>query len=281
MTFELIRRWRIHAFAGMLATFATPAWADDTLPPIRRFDIPTIEKLGRQMYEQDQEAWKATDILRAKHSDDELKAGNLHGWIVDPFLDRDVVRFIHDGANGPEAFYDVTFAKGAEPVLSEPQNRVLNSEELAQYSARTWALKNVERPCSDRYNTIVLKDLERNGWLVWALAATTEPGVVLYGGHYTFSISKDGKTVVQRDALSKGCMNAPPPDPTKGNMVMMAFIQLVSDVPVETVVWLNLEHKLPVMIITPDRKEWTITDGHISQTGALTARAQASPEERK
>jgi hypothetical protein len=63
--------------------------------------------------------------------------------------------------------------------------------------------------------------------------------------------------------------------------VMMAFIQLVSDVPVETVVWLNLEHKLPVMIITPDRKERTITDGHISQTGALTARAQASPEERK
>jgi hypothetical protein len=120
MTFELIRRWRIHAFAGMLATFATPAWADDTLPPIRRFDIPTIEKLGRQMYEQDQEAWKATDILRAKHSDDELKAGNLHGWIVDPFLDRDVVRFIHDGANGPEAFYDVTFAKRRGAGLIRP-----------------------------------------------------------------------------------------------------------------------------------------------------------------
>jgi hypothetical protein len=42
MTFELIRRWRTHAFAGMLVTFATPAWADDTLPPIRRFDIPTV-----------------------------------------------------------------------------------------------------------------------------------------------------------------------------------------------------------------------------------------------
>src|SRR5205823_4782966 len=85
--------------------------AADFPPPIRQFDLPTIETLGRAMYEQDQEAWKATDILRAKLSDDQLKADKLHGWIADSFPDRDVVRFVRDGANGPEAYYDVIFPK--------------------------------------------------------------------------------------------------------------------------------------------------------------------------
>ena len=229
------------------------------------------------MYEQDQEAWKATDILRAKHSDDELEAGKLHGWIVDTFPDHDVVRFVHDGASGPEAYYDVTFPRvGGEPVLSMPASPVLSADELAQYSARTLALANVERPCSQKYNTIALNDPERDEWLVWALASTTEPGVIVYGGHYRFTMSRDGKTVVERDALSRACMNVPPPDPSKGQVAFNVFVQLVSDIPVETAVWLNLQHKVPMMLITMDRKEWTIVDGHITQTGELPAQGQSA-----
>jgi hypothetical protein len=35
--------------------------------------------------------------------------------------------------------------------------------------------------------------------------------------------------------------------------------------PVETNVWLNLLHKLPIYISTPDRAIWKIEDGKISQ----------------
>src|SRR5437763_10479935 len=134
-----------------VALFVTRAavLAGDFPPPIRQFDLPTIETLGRAMYEQDQEAWKATDMLRAKLGDDQMKADKLHGWIVDSSTDRDVVRFVHDGTKGPEAYYDVAFPKaGGEPALSPPASRVLNAEEVRQYSARTLALTSIDQPCS-------------------------------------------------------------------------------------------------------------------------------------
>jgi len=61
----------------------------------------------------------------------------------------------------------------------------------------------------------------------------------------------------------------PPPDPSKGKEVAMFFIQLVSNVPVETAVWLNLQHKMTVVLGTPDRKLWQIVDGHITAAGEV------------
>ncbi|HEY2068443.1 MAG TPA: hypothetical protein VGG48_02715 [Rhizomicrobium sp.] len=251
-----------------VALFTSAAWGDDA-PKIRDFDIPTVENLGQAIYQQDQEAWKATDVLNAQYSLDQLKAEKLHGWVVDTAPGRDVVRFVRDGASGPEVLCDVTFTPDIAQSCVVPPSLALAPPELAQYAARTLALKNIERPCSNRYNTVVLKDPERDGWLVWALAATEEPGVIVYGGHYRFTVSADGNTIIERDALSRACLNIGPPDPSKGAFVASMFVQLVSNVPVETTVWLNLLHKHPFYLITPDRAEWSIENGHISRMGTL------------
>src|ERR1043166_7297882 len=192
--------------AILTLALASAAQADDA-PPIRQFDIPTTVTLGVEMYRQDQETWKTTDLLLAKHSETELKAAKAHGWIVESLADRDVVRFVRDGANGPEAFYDVTFTNQSAPVLSDPQTRLLSADELSQYRARLLALGNVKERCSDTYNTIALKDPQNDRWIVWALAATkTDSDLIIIGGHFRFTISADGKTIVQKDALSKTCL---------------------------------------------------------------------------
>jgi hypothetical protein len=251
------------------------ARADDAPPPIRQFDIPTIEKLGLDMYTQDQEVWKATDIMRAQHSDDDLRAQTYHGWIVETVTGKEVVRFIDDGANSPEAFCDVAFTPDPASACVAPQDRALNSVELAQYNARHLALKNVERPCSDRYNTVALRDPQGDGWLVWALAATTEPGVEMNGGHYRFTISPDGNTISKRDALSRGCLKTPPPSASKGKLMFEVRVQLVSNIPVETEVWQNLQTKTPIMLITPDRTEWLIDKGSVTVSGQLSEKPKS------
>jgi len=176
---------------GCLVQPFSSAHSADPSSSIRQFDIPTVEKLGQQIYLQDREAWRATDILFAAHSRESLVAQKAHGWIVDSFPDRDVVRFIRDGANGPEAAYDVTFPKNENGSLSEPENRALTADELGQYNARTTALKDVDRPCGDNYNTVVLKDPQSDGWIVWVLAATKKPDAAILAGHYRFMVSKD------------------------------------------------------------------------------------------
>ncbi len=118
-----------------------------------------------------------------------LKAENVHGWIVDTRGDFAVVRFIHVGTNGPEIFCNVSFAQSLGPKCTEPQDRTLDPEELAQYNARELALKNANLSCADTYNTIVLKDPEGSGLLVWVMAATkTDADAIILGGHTRFAI---------------------------------------------------------------------------------------------
>jgi hypothetical protein len=200
----------------------------------------------------------------AQHSRESLQAEKQHGWIVDGYPDRDVVRFIRDGANGPEVSYDVTLLKGQDGALSEPQDRTLNADELAQYNARTLAVKNVDRPCGDNYNTVVLKDPQGDGWIVWVLAATTDPRAVVLAGHYRFMISRSGRSITEKDALSHSCListnSAPAGTTTKG----VSVAHFVSLTPIETQVFTSLSYKMPVYVGTMDGKMWKVDQTNIT-----------------
>jgi hypothetical protein len=234
-------------------------------PPIRSFDIPILEKLAHDMYAQDQEAWKATDVLLAAHSESELHAGKIHGWIVETVGENDIVRFIHDGESGPEFAYDVTFTGQGAPTLSTPSNRALSAGEQAQYDARMLALKNAGKLCSDVLNTVALKDPERGGWLVWAMSATrTDPNVMILGGHTRFTISADGKNILQKDALTHDCVNLPKADPSKGTPAGVMITQVVSLVPVETLLFATLTYREPLLVGTLDGKAWKADAGRLA-----------------
>ncbi|MGD0191723.1 MAG: hypothetical protein ABSD74_13365 [Rhizomicrobium sp.] len=250
--------------ATLLCTVAIcAARAQDEPPPIRQFDIATTEKLGAAIFRQDQEASKATDLLFAKIHKADLDSEKIHGWIVEPAASGDVVRFVRDGANGPEGAYDVAFAGGDAAGPDVPKDRTLTSGELAQFNARALALKNAEHSCTGSYNTVALADPQSNGWLVWTLAATTDASVIQVGGHTRFTISADGRQIVSRDALSRSCF-AVNKKTDHGQPAAAFFSQPVSDVPVETAVWLNFLHKTPLYVITRDGNLWKIDNGAIT-----------------
>lgn len=270
---------------GLIAVcllFCAPAMAQDTT--IRQFDIPTLEKLGHDMYVQDQAAWHATDALMALHPKAELAKENVRGWIVEDRPDGELVRFIRMGDSGPEAAYDIRYRPGAdfakdEPQVSAPSDRRLSDLEKAQFSARTLALKSITMRCGDNFNTVVLKDPEGEGWLAWVLAATFDPRGVMVGGHRRLTVSADGTQVLRDDALSRGCLtlDKQPKDEDK-KLVALMSVQLVSEIPVETFVFLNLQHGLPFIVVTPDRTEWGIERGTIRKIGTLPDRtAPKSP----
>jgi hypothetical protein len=261
----MCRLWR--AVIAVLILGGTVTYADDdTPPPIRQFDIPNVERLGREMYEQDQEAWKATDILFAKYSRADLQAEKQQLWVVDKFPDRDVVRFVDNRDTGPVPAYDVTFFPGKNPILSAPGETALTPDELAQYNARMLAEKHVNRPCAPTYNTIALKDPEGDGWIVWAMAATTDPAAIMIGGHYRFTISTDGTTLVRSDALSVGCLTIQRPASKAGLTEQGAFVShVVSSLPVETHVFANLTSREPLSVGGPDGRIWKIAQGDITE----------------
>lgn len=238
-----------------------PALAQDAAPEIRQFDIATIEKLGRDIYAQDQVAWHATDALMALHSDAEMRREKVRIWIVEQGPEGQRVRFIREGENGPEAAYDIDGAPDT-PHVSVPQDRALTDAEKGQFQARLQAMTHIARSCSDRYNSVALPDPEGDGWLVWALAATTKPKTWFVGGNYRFTVSKDGNTIMRTDALSRGCLTMAEPAQQAGRQVAaQVSSQLVSSIPVETAVFVNLQSGLPMYVATPDRSLWAIEKG--------------------
>jgi hypothetical protein len=194
----MIRRFVLAA--GLVLALAGSALAADKPPPIRVFDIPTIEKLGGAIYRQDRAAWLATDVLVDKVPD--LKGAGIKGWIVEGEGDNEKVRFLRDVGSGLEAGYDIVVtAKGAQAVVA-PADRSLTADERAAFAARQSAIAKLPGVCRQGYNSVVLKDVEGDGWLVWLLAPSPAKDMIPFGGHYRFSVSADGQTVNRVDALS-------------------------------------------------------------------------------
>src|SRR5262249_38679632 len=144
------------------------------------------------------------------------------------------VRFLRERDAALEAAYDVTFADGVAPNLSLPSEPALSPEEMAQFRARALALRNIEKPCSDRYNVVTLREPGSSHWLAWALTISSDPDpdLVLIGGQYRFTISDDGQTILQRDALSLGCARVNWPWSRSDQHAAVPWVtQLVSDKP--------------------------------------------------
>jgi hypothetical protein len=244
---------------------ALPAQAQEPPPSvIRQFDIPTLEKLGRDIYAQDQAAWHATDALSARLSREEFQREKIRGWIIVDRPEGPLVRFIRDGEAGPQAAYDITDPHG-RPVVSVPADRTLTDKEKALFAARSHAIASVQRDCAENYNTVVLKDPEGDGWLVWALASTTNPDLVVTLGHIRLTVSADGSKVLRTDRLSLSCgaMSGKGEDGKMAEAIVIT--QLVAPLPVETYVFLSLQHPLPFLVVTAKNTAWMVSRGKISK----------------
>lgn len=241
--------------------FSSPAQAE-----IRKFDKATTERLGRAIYEQDIRAAAATDLVLARKID--AKAEGLRGWIVEGDANAMLVRFVRERNGALEALYDVTFRGRNEPTITSPSDAKLTVAQLSQFKARMLAAKNIKRPASRSYNIVILPDPEAEGYLVYALAATTEPDAVMVGGHYRFTVSKDGEKLLRSDELFVSFMvlsTKPEGLPPGAKLAGLVMSTLVSDMPLETHVYLSLLHHLPFSVAAADSSIWSVDNGKISR----------------
>lgn len=259
----------VFCFAIVVVIFLSSAGPATTQPhqPIRAFDQATIEALGVAIYQQDRRAAVATDALLART--DETSRQTIRGWIFRSERPDATIRFVRERGGLIEAAFDIDDRDGAWAV-TVPIDRALSAFEMAQFKARGLASRNLGRPCSEGYNTVILREPGSDRWLVWLLAATTKPNLVFVGGHVRFTISSDGETIVSRDPLSMTCFALDRNQvPAGARAEAMYMTHLVSDTPVETHVFVSLLHRLTLLIGTPDRMMWEVKEGHMRKLGPL------------
>ncbi len=245
--------------AWLLASLLAPLCAG--AQEIRELSLDEIELLGREIYRRDMSAAVATDVMLAQNLD--LDEYPLRGWVVTEDESGPLVTFIGEYDGVYKGLFDVRPDPNATPRFRMAEQRRLTDEEAAQFRARSTAQVELTEPCSERYNSVVLEDPGADGWIVYWLAATVEAGVIPMGGHYRVMVSADGNRVVRADRLSVSCMMMDKSQNPDGETAALVFTHLVGPTPVETHVFLSLQHRLPFVILTGEDEAWIVADGEI------------------
>jgi hypothetical protein len=237
---------------SLLAPFSASAQR-----PIRDFSLDVIEALGREIHRRDMAAATATDIMLDQRLN--LDDYPLRGWVVTEDAAGLLVTFVAEYDGEYKAVFDVRPDATGRRRFALLEGRALSTEEALQFRARAVSQSEIAEPCSDRYNSVVLMDPENDGWIVYWLAATTQPGTMVLGGHYRVMVSADGQEVVAADRLSRSCIALEQAAQSVEQETAAAVVShLVSATPVETHVFASLLHRKPIYVLTENDTIWAV-----------------------
>jgi hypothetical protein len=267
----------------LLVAFSMPAYESmvicgeisaETSVPLssqEKDQIQRAESLGRQIYENDTLAAMATDVLFDRGI--LPKDNRVRGWITTNVQGQSgVVKFLGMKDEQFVLYHEVKFEGNRPPQLKSIEGSSISEEETAMFRARQLASRSILEPCSNRYNTVILRNSDET-WLVYALPASTDPDKIIIGGHYRFQVSPNGQELMRSERLSKSCLTlskSPGNIPKGADLAGLYFSHLTSDTPTETHVFLNLAYETPFSIAA-GQSVWMIQGGKIQRIKSLGA----------
>lgn len=236
-------------------------------------EIEEAERLGALISEHDTAAWVATDFLFESVDANALK--NLRGW-VEERIEPDIIRihFYRKKDIGEFApFYSLDVIDGqvsAFTFKAHSEEDTFNAYQAALVRARELALGQQFTACSGNYNTVILPYGDGK-FLVYLLAATTDPNEIVLGGHYRFTISGDGRRALDGRKFTNSCIVLRTDNiPEGAELIGPVFTHLLDPHPNELHVFLSLLHGFPLFVITTEnRLLWEVSEGSIELTDAI------------
>jgi hypothetical protein len=208
--------------------------------------LQQTEAKGYDLYIHDFMAAAATNIVSAER----LQNSDARGWIVVKDGDNWKVRFVGGCDESVCSSFDVAFnlEEKSSRLTEFEVPEIIPDEQLAQWKARQLAMSSEIQRCSETYNTVVLEgeDGTEPVWVVYLLAATRDPDIVVLGGHHRITVSADGTRIIRSEPLTKSCLQlAKNPD---GSALMVT--NAISQEPLETHVFSSLLYRIPLHVST-------------------------------
>lgn len=232
--------------------------------------------IGRLLYVFDEVAAIGTDALLAEVPD--LQRHGVAGYVPMQEMGDDgkptssfLVSFF-TAQPTPRVAYDVRVSPNAKPVVlpfTPPKKATPGFASLAR--ARQLALKSV--PSSGQPINPVLVPAEaigESGVLVYLLAGTAEPDVVVLGQHTRVHVSEDGTRVLAVTPLTKSVMEINTRSSGGGSIAAITVTHSTTDYPLETHVFASLLSRLPIYVLTA-RGTWRVQGDAIAFLGDSAA----------
>lgn len=158
----------------------------------------------------------------------------------------------------------VPFASGKPSEVHEHDPPAIPSHLVrTMINARKAALVGVEPP-RQATNSVVLSAAEfgESGYLVYLLAASSNPGLIVLGRHLRCLISDEGE-LSRVDTLSSPVWEMK--RPSEGHLT--AITCRTSEHPLETHVFTSLLEKISLFVVCNGNHQWRIDGGRVSYLG--------------
>jgi len=259
---------------GALLAAQLAGGAELEIPAKFQEAVARANQLGRQIFVHDLAASRATDVLFERKALPDDK--RVRGWLTDLF-DKNgkpgiLVTFVGETDRGTMALYRVLvfFDNGESEFarLDTPLN--LEESQQARWKARGAAIQLIEARkdlCGERYNSVVLPAPidASDGIRVYMLAATSQPDLMIAGGHFLYEYSADGKTLMSQRAFTRSCIDIPlAADPEKGELKAVTLTHLLDPTPTEIHVFMSRNYGKTMMLATTQNSlAWVIAEGEI------------------
>jgi hypothetical protein len=257
-------------------TATEAAGREQPIPADLAQDVERSGAIGRLLYVFDKVAAIGTDALLAEVPD--LQRRGVAGYIPMQEMGDDgaptssfLVSFFTTDVP-PRIAYTIRVTPNAKPIVTHftpPKEAPSAFAVLAR--ARQLAIGSA--PSSGQPLNPVLvpaQAIGETGVLVYLLAGTDEPDVVVLGRHTRVRVSEDGTRVLAVTPLTNSVMEMSTRSPDGGSVAAITVTHTTTDYPLETHVFASLLHRLPIYVLTA-RGVWRVQGDAIAFLGDTPA----------
>lgn len=249
------------ACAGPNRGSGAPEQWDIPLDAAEQDLIAGAEREGRILYRKDQYAARATRLLLA--TIDPADYPDLVGWVGYERGQDYVVTFYARNDDETSLIADIQFRADDESAIEVEPNRAISNEELSMLNARTLAIEKGFNSCSERFNSVVMPvETDEEAWVVYILAATTNPNAIVVGGHSRIRVDKHTNQVLHVEALSRSCLTLDKSE-AEGQGAIPFVTHRVTPMPTAIYPFLSLLHQQPIIVLS-ERGRWVVDGSSIS-----------------
>jgi hypothetical protein len=239
-----------------------PAGEASAVPAELRAQIERSQRLGRALYIQDKAAAIASDVLFEHVASPQERGVRGYLTIREAGAEPAFLTFFYTNEDPPRIAFRIrvpmaSHVKPSFEALDPPAPTTAGLRTLIR--ARHTALAALPADHRQPVNPVLLPG-DGGRVLIYLLAGTKRANVAVFGKHYRAQVSPDGSELVSFEPLSNSALEVPLPAPAADpghRPVGLVVSQVVTDYPLETHVFVSLQHKMPVYVATA-RGNWRV-----------------------
>ncbi len=229
-----------------------------------KLHIADVAEEGQLLYRKDQYAARATRLLL--DAVDLADYPDFVGWVGYGDERTYIVSFYERTDDEVTLVADVHFSVDGTSRVEPNPGRAIGENEFSMLMARIVALEEGSNSCSNRFNTVVMPSRDDDDtWMVYVLAATTDPNAIVVGGHSRVRVAKVTAEVLDVERMSHSCLTLDKSEmERRGSEGALVFVtHHATPMPVPVHPFLSLLHRQPIIVLS-ERGRWSVEGSRIS-----------------